>query len=58
MVSNLVKKEADFLAVALSRCCGREKAVDYLWTLREVNTGFSIKSKYLLFHSFIYIVLL
>ena len=50
MVSNLVKKEADFLAASLARCCGREEAVDYFWTLREVGTGFSIKSKQLTIH--------
>ena len=47
MISNLVNEEADLITASMSLCCGRSKAVDYLWTLSKERYGFVIKSKIL-----------
>ena len=43
MISNLVNGEADLITTAMTLCCNRENAVDYLWTLSTSTSGMAIK---------------
>ena len=53
MISNVVNGEADIITAALTKCCKRNKVLDFFGSFSKESLGFVIKRKYVpAFHDF------
>ena len=46
MISNVVNGEADIITAALTKCCKRNKVLDFFGSFSKESLGFVIKRKY------------
>ena len=46
MISNVVNGEADIISAALTKCCKRNKVLDFFGSFSKESLGFVIKRKY------------